>query len=120
MSRALCRCIRLTGSIERPQEVAGQVFIHDMTHARQIETTSFVPGLVCARLTRANDYIPQIDKPRNKMGLEEQAATVDHWFGRHAGGWQTVEELARNLDTQAAIRDPSFGYIANHIRLGLN
>jgi len=98
----------------------GQVFIHEMTHAWQIRTESFVPGIVCRAAFGPRSYTPSLGTPWGELGLEQQATTVDQWFGRHAGTWRTLDELAAHLRSPAAVQDPAFPYIANHIRLGLN
>ena len=98
----------------------GQVFIHEMTHAWQFQTESFVPGILCKAAFETSSYTPSVGTAWNDLGLEQQAATVDQWFHRHAGDWQTLPELTLNLQSPAATQDPSFAYIANHIRLGLN
>ncbi len=99
---------------------AGQVFIHEMTHAWQFKTKSFVPGVLCKAAFETSSYTPSLGTAWKDLGLEQQATTVDQWFGRHAGNWQTLAEVTSNLQSPAATQDPSFAYIANHIRLGLN
>jgi hypothetical protein len=98
----------------------GQVFIHEMTHAWQIRAKSFVPGLICDRLFKSNAYTLEVGSDWAGMGLEQQAKIVDDWFKRLAKDWKDVDDLANRLRSQVAIQDPSFFYIANHIRLGLN
>jgi hypothetical protein len=81
-----------------------------------------VPGILCKAVTETSSYTPNIGTAWNDLGLEQQAAVVDQWFGRHAGPKKekTLEDLASNLRSSAATQDPRFFYIANHIRLGLN
>ena len=98
----------------------GQVFIHEMTHAWQIRTKSFVPGLVCDRLTKTSAYSLALGEDWAGMGMEQQAFLVDDWFRRYAAGWKDIGDLKVKLGSQVAVRDPSFAYIANHIRLGVN
>lgn len=99
----------------------GQVFIHELAHAWQIQTKSFIPGVLCKAVleTGSYDYGPA-GQAWSEFGLEQQAAIVDHWFGKYAGMWNTTEDVIANLATQDAIQDPYFGYIANNIRLGQN
>lgn len=99
----------------------GQVFIHELAHAWQIQTKSFIPGILCKVVfeTGSYDYGPA-NQAWSEFGLEQQAAIVDHWFGKYAGMWNTTEDVITNLTTQDAIHDPYFGYIANNIRLGQN
>lgn len=99
----------------------GQVFIHGLAHAWQIQTKSFIPGVLCKAVLETGSYdygLP--DQAWSEFGLEQQAAIVDHWFGKYAGMWNTTEDAIANLATQDAIHDPYFGYIANNIRLGQN
>ena len=98
----------------------GQVFIHEMTHAWQIRAKSFIPGLVCDRLTKTSAYSLALGEDWANMGMEQQAYLVDNWFRRYADGWTDIGDLSVKLESQAAVRDPSFAYIANHIRLGVN
>jgi hypothetical protein len=99
----------------------GQVFIHELAHAWQIQTKSFIPGVLCKAVleTGSYDYGPA-GQAWSDFGLEQQAAIVDHWFGKYAGMWNTIEDVIANLATQDAIHDSYFGYIANNIRLGQN
>ena len=96
----------------------GQVFIHELTHAWQIKTESFIPGTICKAVFGNHTYTPNVGEQWSNMGLEQQAAIVDQWFGKYAGNWNTIEDVIVNLSKQEAIRDPSFGYINNNIRLG--
>ena len=98
----------------------GQVLIHELTHAWQIRTGDFTPGLICDRETKTSSYTPDPALAWGDLGLEQQAATVDEWFGAYAGGAATVADLAKNLGSTDAISDGSFHYIADHVRLGLS
>ena len=97
----------------------GQVFIHELTHAWQLQHASledgFVPGLMChgvlnqTLVSDAYKYGPP-GPPWSSFGLEAQAAIVDDWFG---GTFATGAEppLSRN--------GRYFPYIANNILPGL-
>ena len=99
----------------------GQVFIHELTHAWQIQTGSFTPGIACKRVFETGSYVPgPAGTAWSEFGLEQQAAIVDHWFGDHAGSWNTIQEVIENLTSLPAIQDPYFAYISNNIRLGQN
>jgi hypothetical protein len=98
----------------------GQVFIHEMVHAWQIRTESFIPGIICKAQTRTSSYTPSVGEEWGPMGLEQQAAIVDGWFGTYAKDWTTIEDVVRKLGDQPAVRDPRFVYIENNIRLGQN
>lgn len=96
----------------------GQVFIHEMTHAWQVQTRSFVPGLLCKIAFQTGTY--DVGPPGQQWGdygLEQQGALVDHWFGKYASGWTDHNDLVARLSTAAAIADPFFRYIADNIRL---
>jgi hypothetical protein len=97
----------------------GQVFIHEMTHAWQIYTASFIPGILCRKVTQTNSYDYGIAEGSwSNFGLEQQGAIVDQWFGRHAWGWTNLPDVVAKLAAKEAVTDPYFGYIANNIRLG--
>lgn len=69
----------------------GQVLIHELTHAWQIEHTTFLPGLVCSGLVNQvnhsvfgdpiYDYGPAGPSFGDGFNLEQQGAIVDQWFG---------------------------------------
>jgi hypothetical protein len=71
-----------------PQK-AGQLFIHELTHAWQIGATSFLPGLMCSAIANQSTtlggnmsiyhYGPP-DKAFSEFNLEQQASIVDDWF----------------------------------------
>lgn len=97
----------------------GQVFIHELTHAWQIHTESFIPGILCRKVTQTSSY--HYGPPGtawSDFGLEQQGAIVDQWFGRYAWGWSSPQDVIAKLATKEAVTDPYFGYIANNIRLG--
>lgn len=97
------------GGYEKP----GEVLIHELTHAWQIQHSTFLPGLLCKALTDTN-YEYDKTKVREHapwsltFGLEEQASIVNDWFGDHTDG----------LDTVAALNDDRFFYISQNIRSG--
>lgn len=97
----------------------GQVFIHELTHAWQIQHASlqdgFVPGLMCEGILNQTvvshpyDYGPP-GQPWSCFNLEAQGAIVDQWFG--GNGKQSKQE-------EEDKSSPYFGYIANNILLGV-
>jgi hypothetical protein len=96
----------------------GQVFIHEMTHAWQIHTASFVPGILCRKITQTSSYeYGSAGGSWSDYGLEQQGAIVDQWFGRYAWGWTNLQDVINKLSSNDAVTDPYFGYIANNIRL---
>lgn len=100
----------------------GQVLIHELTHAWQIQHRSFT-GLVCGA-SGTYDYggheAGDIDAPADPrsgtwstrswddFGDEQQAHLVDDWFGLYAF----------DLVTSAATSDPAFHFIRDNIRKG--
>lgn len=97
----------------------GQVFIHEMTHAWQIQQRRFVPGMMCKAAFETSSYTPSLGTAWTDLGLEQQAASIDQWFNRHANGWTTFDDVALRLQSPAATADPAFAYVSNHIRLGV-
>ncbi len=108
----------------RGYKTKGQVFIHELVHAWQIKTESFIPGTICKAVFGNHSYTPNVGEKWSDMGLEQQAAIVDQWFGEYAKDWNTIEDLIAKLNDQKnaknAISDPRFGYIENNIRSGQN
>lgn len=99
----------------------GQVLIHELVHAWQIRTESFIPGVLCKALSKTGSYTYGLTgQAWTTFGLEQQAAIVDQWFGTHADSWTSIEEVISKLKSPPAIGDPRFGYIANNIHLGQN
>jgi hypothetical protein len=93
---------------------AGQVLIHELTHAWQIHHSSFLPGLLCKALTSANYKLDEAKVREHAswsggaFDLEGQAAIIDKWFGEHRKG----------LDQPEAINDDKFFYVSENIRAG--
>jgi hypothetical protein len=97
----------------------GQVFIHEMTHAWQIQTKSFIPGVLCKAAFETSSYVPgPPGQPWSDFGLEQQGAIVDTWFRNAAWGWTSHDDLVAKLASKSATTDPYFRYISENIRLG--
>lgn len=68
---------------------AGQLLIHELTHAWQIAHTAFLPGLMCSGIVNQADYLfgdhvyqyGPAGPAWFTFNLEQQAAIVDQWFG---------------------------------------
>jgi hypothetical protein len=98
--------------------VPGQILIHELTHAWQIQHASladgFVPGLMCQGIlnqtvvSKPYEYGPP-GQPWSSFNLEAQAAIVDQWFG---GNGRRQSPPRMNLNS------PYVGYINNNVRLG--
>lgn len=106
----------------------GSLFAHELTHACQIAANKFVPGMICnapgtydyhsgngeghrlddigwSRLTWENDFT-----------REQQAHIVDDWYGAYCKNpdgknFSSLEQLAANLNTADALKDPAFLFI---------
>ncbi|MEP7309466.1 MAG: hypothetical protein ABJA98_28510 [Acidobacteriota bacterium] len=105
------------GDPENPATQApGQLFIHELVHAWQIDTASFMPGLICgALLNQATTiggnmsvyrYGPP-DRDFGRFNLEQQASIIDDWFGRYRPGATPSGE---------GEADPYFRYVRDNIR----
>jgi hypothetical protein len=94
---------------------AGELLVHELTHAWQIANSSFIPGWICDALSaqaqgsKAYLYGPAGPDYTNGFNIEAQAAIVDQWFGATRVGGST-----KQMDQS----DPYFRYIAYNIWLG--
>jgi hypothetical protein len=91
---------------------AGQILIHELTHAWQIEHASvedgYVPGWICNGIVDGSYQYGPAGPPWRSFGIEAQASIVDQWFGGN-----------RNQAPPAMNNDSSyFRYINGNIRLG--
>jgi hypothetical protein len=99
-------------------KVAGELLVHELTHAWQIAHSSFVPGTVCEGIVnQANNQVGQTvyqygppGGPWHDFGLEAQGAIVDQWFG----GVATAAVPNRSTPQDKA--DPYYTYILNNIQ----
>jgi hypothetical protein len=103
-----------TTYFDGPNPAQGELLIHELTHAWQIQHSSFLPGLMCSALITQGDNTFFDDAyaygdpgiPWDDLGLEQQAAIVDQWFG------SSGEQLPfKPMDQQ----NPYYGYIWNNI-----
>jgi hypothetical protein len=95
--------------------VPGQVLIHELTHAWQIEHAAlddgFVPGLMCSGIYNQavigrKAYTPgAAGQPWHSFNLEAQGAIVDKWFAGE------TSPTGKAMDTA----DRYYGYITNNI-----
>jgi hypothetical protein len=96
----------------------GQILIHELTHAWQIEHASlsdgYVPGLMCNAIGTVLKTDPYIygpaGQPWSSFNIEAQGAIVDQWFGGNGRqqGQSSMDETS-----------PYFAYITNNIWLGV-
>jgi hypothetical protein len=99
----------------------GSVFIHELVHAWQIAHTSFLPGLICqlsdnytyhnkgSEKDRLRD-LTWFTRPWSEFNLEQQAHIIDDWYGAHYD----------DLNSVAALNDPAFRFVRDHIRAKRN
>jgi hypothetical protein len=103
----------------------GQLLIHELTHAWQIEHTGFLPGMVCSGIILQTDnsvfgdhvyeYGPA-GRPwsgPNGFGLEQQGAIVDQWF---AGNMDSGSLQGQSSYQPMDWRNPYAHYIRHDIR----
>jgi hypothetical protein len=95
----------------------GELFIHELTHAWQISHGSIV-DLICG-LSENYDYFRGTDRTAdtswqsrswNGFNNEQQAGIVDDWYADHSS----------DLTGFAALNDPAYRFIRDHIRTGIN
>jgi hypothetical protein len=94
----------------------GQLFIHELVHAWQIDATFFLPGLMCGAILNQATTIDgdmgvyRYGNPGRNFGsfnLEQQASIVDDWFGGTGPQKGTPQESGES---------PYFRYIRDNIR----
>lgn len=106
------------GDPDKPRkQAAGQLFIHELVHAWQIDAAFFLPGLMCeAILNQSTTLGGDMDVYRygppgrefGRFNLEQQASIVDDWFGA-SGRMQSGNRPASE-------ESPYFRYIRDNIR----
>ena len=105
--------------------VAGQLFIHELTHVWQIQhrslTDGFVPGWLCEGVATQVEgkaaYRPGAPGPPwSSFGMEAQGSIVDRWFAGSPDGEQIDMRKDR---TPMNPKNPYNRYIRDNIQLGL-
>jgi hypothetical protein len=102
----------------------GQVLIHELVHAWQIEHSPVVPWFVCDALVHRNYKFDQamVDRqvPWRQFEPEEQATIVDSWYRRYAYPAPNMFDFELpGLDRDDAMSDKRFIYIQDYLRAGL-
>jgi hypothetical protein len=96
----------------------GELLIHELTHAVEIDRSDFLPGFVCSAVVTQEQFVTGHDvyqfgpagAPWNSFNPEQKAAIVDHWF---AGiDYDGTRRLAKDE------KSPFFPYIRNNVRTG--
>jgi hypothetical protein len=93
----------------------GQLLIHELTHAWQIEHTTFLPGLMCSGIVNQTQYglfgdnkyeFGPAGPPWDGFNLEQQASIIDQWFAGngHSSAYSEMDQ-----------ENPYFRYIGEDI-----
>jgi hypothetical protein len=126
----------LIGAMTPSHPVAGQLLVHELTHAWQIAHATFLPGLFCSMLVNQErntfgDSVYRYDGPGpewNSYNAEQQGSIVDEWFSATAHGdryrpldqgspfyryiWQDVLNRQLPIGAPGTIRASSTGAIS--------
>jgi len=95
---------------------AGQLLIHELTHAWQIAHAGFLPGLMCSGIVNQANYLFGDDVYQYgpsgpawwTFNLEQQGAIVDQWFGGN-GNSASYNPMAQANPYYQYIRDNILG-----------
>jgi hypothetical protein len=111
---------------------AGQLLIHELTHAWQIGNESFTPEYYCRAVatstgTLGGDMSTYGYGPAgpdwSSFGTEQQGSIVDQWFaGNLDPDGRSVQQRAfpqMHSDVQGAGQNPYFRYIRDNVRAGI-
>jgi hypothetical protein len=105
-----------------PYPAAGEVMIHELTHAWQIANNSFLPGFVCSGIVNqtAYEFGDDVyaywgpDPDWSDFNLEQQGQIVNEWFaGSEDGKGNQAAWLPMNKSP-----NPYFRYISGNILTG--
>jgi hypothetical protein len=106
--------------------VAGEVMIHELTHAWQIQHNSFIPGFVCSGMINQAEYrfgdniyrYGPPGPPWNSFNLEQQASIVNEWFAGNGDpptlDFPGVQSAFPGMDT----KNPYYEYLKQNILTG--
>lgn len=140
--------LNLDGAFDNPIHYAdpnsdytqpGSVFAHELTHACQIASNKFVPGMICKAPGTYTYHSPDGEVNRlnntqwahlsweNDFTREQQAHIVDDWYGancftklmtKDGDYWKSEQHFFSNLDelksylnSDIALNDPAFQFI---------
>nr|WP_298830182.1 hypothetical protein [uncultured Planococcus sp.] len=95
----------------------GEVFIHELVHAWQLERDSFIPGWVCKGAT-SSEYTPKSGQAWNTMNIEQKATVVNLWYRAATIGetWTNLQKLEELLTRPKVLQNEYFHYVHNQIR----
>ncbi|MGW4849438.1 hypothetical protein ACWEPU_42475, partial [Nocardia brasiliensis] len=111
---------------QKRNNIKGEVFIHELVHAWQIHHTSFDLSYLGRALVARLDEVGGGDPydyaaaglEYQAYSLEGQAEIISDWYGNHARYTNPGDRLPTGLDGEAALNDPYYRYVADHIRIG--
>jgi hypothetical protein len=77
---------------------AGQLLVHELTHAWQIAHASFLPGFICQGIVNQTNYTVGQNvyiygppgPPWGSFNLEGEGAIVDQWFAGTPTPWRHI------------------------------
>lgn len=114
------------GPLESAEDQApGQLFIHELAHAWQIDNRTFLPGLMCEFISsqvttlggNMDVYKYGAAGPAfSEFNPEQQANIVDEWFAGAGKQKSTRLRLEAGLSKIEDDRNPYFRYIRDNIR----
>ena len=101
--------------------VAGELMIHELTHAWQIAHNSFVPGFVCSGVVNGVNYVlgdnvyayGPAGPDWSSFNLEQQGQIVNQWFGGKDDQPSRQEQWAG-----MSRANPYYRYISGNILTG--
>ncbi|GAA3630264.1 hypothetical protein [Microlunatus ginsengisoli] len=114
------------GGPERNVRAAGQLLIHELTHAWQIAHSHFLPGMMCSAIgnqvgTLGGDMTVYAYGPAgpnfDTFNLEQQGSIVDGWFAGNLA--RTEGPQRRYVPMLADDANPYWRYLRDHIRAGV-
>lgn len=110
------------GSYNNAYPLAGQMLIHELTHAWQIAYAGFLPGLMCSAIVTQADFTfgdnvyqyGPAGPPWWSFNPEQQGAIVDQWFA----GKQDGNTKQSAYDQKDSKLNPYYRYIRDDILQG--
>jgi len=110
-----------TRAVTKVYTVPGELFVHELTHAWQLHNRKPTMYQWIIEGVQKSDCAPLTNRSWSQGDIEEQAATVNTWFHNHAtAAWTDQADLKKRLESAEALRDASFHFIKDNIRLGKN
>lgn len=110
------------GATNGAYPVAGEILIHELTHAWQISHGHFVPGMLCSGIINQVDYTFGDDVYKyggagpgwSVFNLEQQGAIVDQWFAG-SGNQAGYPPMDKTVLPSGACENPYYVYIRDNI-----